>query len=70
MALTKDTILHAWKDEEFKKSLTPEDRAALPERPVAEDGSSLSDDQLEAAAGGTTPVAVASAAFAVSEIVD
>ncbi len=74
MALSKDTVLKAWKDEEFRNSLPPEDRDQLPERPTSADGSQLTDDQLEAAAGGTTALCVAtvvaSAGYGVSEIVD
>jgi mersacidin/lichenicidin family type 2 lantibiotic len=55
MALTKDQILHAWKDETYRDSLSPEDRDSLPDRPTAADGSALTDEQLEQAAGGSTP---------------
>ena len=69
-------IARAWKDEEFRKGLPEEVRAKLPPRP--EGASEMSDDQLEAAAGGTTPgcaavgVAVGGLAlgYGVSEIVD
>lgn len=74
MALSKETVLRAWKDESFRSSLSPEDRNQLPERPTGQDGSALSDEQLEAAAGGTTALCVAtvvaSAGYGVSEIVD
>ncbi len=59
MALTKDQILGAWKDEEYRKSLSEEDRASLPDRPTAADGSQLTDEQLEEAAGGSGPWCVA-----------
>lgn len=55
MPLTKDQILHAWKDEEYRNGLSGEDRASLPDRPTAADGSELTDEQLEQAAGGSTP---------------
>jgi mersacidin/lichenicidin family type 2 lantibiotic len=74
MALSKETVLHAWKDEEFRNSLSQEERDQLPDRPTADDGSDLSDDQLEAAAGGTTSLCAATIAaglgYGVSEIVD
>ena len=59
MDLSKETILRAWKDEEFRSSLPDEQRKAIPARPTAEDGSQLTDEQLEAAAGGTTPACAA-----------
>jgi mersacidin/lichenicidin family type 2 lantibiotic len=73
MALSKQDVLRAWKDDEFRNGLSPEDRAAIPARPVNEDGSQMSDEQLEQAAGGTTPgcaATAASIAYSVSEIVD
>lgn len=73
MALSKQDVLRAWKDDEFRNGLSPEDRAAIPARPVNDDGSQMTDEQLEQAAGGTTPaciVSVASVGFSVSEIVD
>jgi mersacidin/lichenicidin family type 2 lantibiotic len=58
MDIDKSTILHAWKDEDFKAGLAPEVRERIPPRPTNEDGSELSDEQLEQAAGGTTPACV------------
>lgn len=55
MEVTKETIVRAWKDEEYHKSLPSEVQQAIPARPVADDGNALSDEQLEAAAGGITP---------------
>lgn len=55
-----EQILHAWKDDEYRNGLSQEERASLPARPTAEDGSALSDEQLEQAAGGTTPACIAS----------
>ena len=63
MDIDKDTILRAWKSEEYRSSLAPEIREQIPARPTAADGAELSDEQLEQAAGGTTPVCVG-AAFA------
>ncbi len=70
MALSKDTVLRAWKDEEFRNGLSAEERSQLPDCPTGEDGSSLSDEQLEAAAGGTTPGCAAVTAFAASVILE
>lgn len=60
MSLTKDQILHAWKDEGYRNNLSTEDRASLPDRPTSADGTELIDEQLEQAAGGVTPAVVAS----------
>lgn len=68
MALTKDQILHAWRDEEYRDGLSADERASLPERPMAADGSALTDEQLEQAAGGSTPACVASAYVASAAI--
>ena len=73
MEISKDTVMKAWKDKSFHDSLSPEEQAAIPARPTAADGTALTDDQLEAAAGGTTPACVAGAfggAYVVSEIID
>jgi len=67
-------IARAWKDEEFRRGLPSEVREKLP--PAPEGASEMSDEQLEAAAGGGTPlaigvVAVAGAAgFGFSELTD
>jgi mersacidin/lichenicidin family type 2 lantibiotic len=59
----KDTILRAWKDEEYRQSLPEDVRAAIPARPEAADGGAvLSDEQLETAAGAGTPLVVFGAA--------
>ena len=53
----KDVIARAWKDEKYRSSLPAEVREKLPPRP---DGmSEMSDEQLEAAAGGASPALVA-----------
>ena len=62
--VAKDTILRSWKDEQFYNSLPDEVRREIPARPEGADGSMLSDDQLEAAAGGLTPGAATIAAAA------
>ena len=51
------TVLRTWKDEPFRNGLTEEQRAAIPPKP--ENFEQLTDDQLENAAGGVTPTAVA-----------
>ena len=48
--LTSEEIVRAWKDEEFRNSLTEEQLASLPASP-AQMGE-LSDEELEAVAGG------------------
>lgn len=53
MALTPEQIARAWKDKEYRLSLSKEELAQLPESPVVE--VSLSDDELEQVAGGTAP---------------
>lgn len=63
MDISKDTILQAWKSEEYRSSLDPEVQREIPARPTAEDGSDLTDEQLEAAAGGTTPGCAAAGIF-------
>jgi len=55
MEITRDTVVRAWKDEQFRHSLPVEVREALPEKPVGSDGDVLTDEHLEQAAGGITP---------------
>lgn len=57
MELTKGVILEAWRNEEYRESLPEDVRKEIPARPTAEDGSELGDAELEAAAGGATPLA-------------
>lgn len=52
MEITKETVLRAWKDEQYRASLPEDVRSGIPEKPVQEDGAELSDDQLDGAAGG------------------
>ncbi len=73
MEISKDTIMRAWKDESFRASLGDDERAAIPDRPTAADGSELSDAELESAAGGATPLIVAGgliAGYGTMEILD
>ncbi|MGB1249036.1 MAG: mersacidin/lichenicidin family type 2 lantibiotic [Candidatus Promineifilaceae bacterium] len=50
IGLTSDDVVRAWKDEEFRASLTSDQQAGLPDAPsnMAE----LSDEELEQIAGG------------------
>lgn len=59
MEITKETVLRAWKDEQYRSELPEEVRQQIPARPTAEDGGALSDEQLEAASGAATPAIVA-----------
>ena len=43
-------IVRAWKDAEYRKSLTPEQLASLPPNPV--EASPMSEEQLDAIVGG------------------
>jgi mersacidin/lichenicidin family type 2 lantibiotic len=72
----RKVIARAWRDESYRNELPTEVREKLP--PPPEGASEMSDEQLEAAAGGTTPgcaavgIAVGGAVlgYGVSEIVD
>jgi mersacidin/lichenicidin family type 2 lantibiotic len=44
-------VVRAWKDEEYRSSLSDAQRAALPESPA--DLGELSDEQLDGIAGGS-----------------
>lgn len=48
--MKKVDVIRAWKDAEYRESLTEEERAALPENPVGE--LPLEDAQLRAINGG------------------
>jgi mersacidin/lichenicidin family type 2 lantibiotic len=45
-------IARAWKDPEYRKSLTPEELASLPPHPAGDPG--ISDQDLESVSGGGT----------------
>lgn len=62
--VARDTIVRAWKDEEYRASLPEEIRREIPARPQGGGGAALSDQELEAAAGGITPGAAVIAAAA------
>lgn len=48
--MKKEKILRAWRDPEFRESLTAEERALLPEHPAS--AIELRDEQLTVAVGG------------------
>ncbi|RIK58270.1 MAG: hypothetical protein DCC57_00860 [Chloroflexi bacterium] len=48
-----DRVIRAWKDPEYRLSLSAEDQALLPENPAG--AIELTDDELEMAAGGHRP---------------
>ena len=73
-ARARKVIARAWKDEEFRNGLPQEVRDKLPAAP--EGAARMSDEELEAAAGGGTPLVAAGAAalvgagYGFSEITD
>jgi mersacidin/lichenicidin family type 2 lantibiotic len=54
--MSKETIIRAWRDEEYLLSLSEELRALLPEHPAGL--IELSDEELELVAGGFGPTSV------------
>jgi mersacidin/lichenicidin family type 2 lantibiotic len=48
--MNKIDVVRAWRDEEYRNSLTPEERASLPENPAGL--ATISDDVLRSVAGG------------------
>jgi mersacidin/lichenicidin family type 2 lantibiotic len=64
----RQMIARAWKDEEYRSSLPPDVREKLPAPP--DGASTMTDDQLEAAAGGTTPGCAAVTAFAAGVMIE
>jgi len=50
--MTRETIIRAWKDPTFRDSLTPEERAALPESPSGAAMTELDDAEIASAMGG------------------
>ena len=49
-------VIRAWKDESYRESLTPEQRAALPENPAG--AIELTENELAAVDGAMTPVII------------
>jgi mersacidin/lichenicidin family type 2 lantibiotic len=52
--MSRKHIIRAWKDEDFRNSLSDQERAVLPEHPAGL--IELADTELEAAAGGGFPL--------------
>ena len=50
--MNRETIVRAWKDPEFRASLSTEQRAALPECPSGESITELNDADLDNVVGG------------------
>jgi mersacidin/lichenicidin family type 2 lantibiotic len=50
--MNAETIIRAWKDPEFRASLTSEQRAALPESPSGKSMTELGEDELGDVVGG------------------
>ncbi|WP_375773523.1 mersacidin/lichenicidin family type 2 lantibiotic [Archangium gephyra] len=50
--MKKETIIRAWRDPEFRESLTSEERAALPECPAGQSITDLDEGDLASAVGG------------------
>lgn len=50
--MNRERIIRAWKDPEYRASLSTEDRAALPECPAGRSLTELHDDELAEAVGG------------------
>jgi mersacidin/lichenicidin family type 2 lantibiotic len=50
--MKKETIIRAWRDPEFRESLTSEERAALPECPAGQSITDLDEGELASAVGG------------------
>ncbi len=51
--MTKLDVIRAWKDEEYRESLSEEERKLLPEHPAGM--LELGDAELEGVAGGVPP---------------
>jgi mersacidin/lichenicidin family type 2 lantibiotic len=50
--MKRETIVRAWKDPEFRASLTSEERASVPECPAGPAFTELDESELEDAVGG------------------
>ncbi|WP_224368064.1 mersacidin/lichenicidin family type 2 lantibiotic [Hyalangium versicolor] len=50
--MKRETIIRAWKDPEFRASLTPEERSALPDCPAGPAFTDLDESELADAVGG------------------
>jgi mersacidin/lichenicidin family type 2 lantibiotic len=52
MQITQEMILKAWNDDQYRQGLPPEIRDEIGDKPGRDGGAELSDEQLQAAAGG------------------
>jgi mersacidin/lichenicidin family type 2 lantibiotic len=50
--MNKDMIIRAWRDPEYRASLSPEQRATLPDNPSGKTFSELNEAELGLALGG------------------
>ena len=50
--LNNETVVRAWKDPEFRASLSPEDRASIPENPSGRSITELDETELGNVSGG------------------
>lgn len=55
--MKKETIIRAWRDPEFRESLTSEERSALPDCPAGQAITELDEEALARAVGGALAVA-------------
>lgn len=55
--MKKETIIRAWRDPEFRESLTSEERSALPDCPAGQSITELDEEALARAVGGALAVA-------------
>ncbi len=54
----KDVIIRAWKDPNYRASLSTEQRAALPESPAGTPLTDMNESDLEQVAGAGRPVSL------------
>ena len=52
--MTREQIIRAWKDEEYRNSLSPAQRARIPANPAG--FVDLADEEMQAAVGGATGI--------------
>ncbi len=56
--MKKELIVRAWKDPVFRATLSPEQRAALPDNPSGRSLTELEEDQLLGITGGMKPISL------------
>ncbi|HLO04529.1 MAG TPA: mersacidin/lichenicidin family type 2 lantibiotic [Symbiobacteriaceae bacterium] len=54
--MSRDLIVRAWKNPQFRATLSPEQRALVPAHPA---GAELDEDELRGAVGGLAPIETA-----------